>query len=89
MSYEDEAEDTVQALCLRVVAEPDAGALARVLSHFQILNAVPRRVVAEFSSSGVQYIRVDVIGMREDHLSVIAAKLYQAPCVQGAYWHRL
>ena len=39
-------ETATQALCLRVSADADPGALARVLTCFQSLNVVPRRVVA-------------------------------------------
>lgn len=78
-----------QALCLRVSAEADPGALARVLSCFQTLNIVPRRVVSELGTTGTLYIRVDVTGLTEGHLSLIAAKVGQVPCVGNAYWHRL
>lgn len=78
-----------QALCLRVSAEADPGALARVLSCFQTLNVVPRRVVAELGMAGTLYIRVDITGLTEQHLSLIAAKVGQVPCVGNAYWHRL
>lgn len=84
------AQETVtQALCLRVSADADPGALARVLSCFQTLNVVPRRVVAELGTTGMLYIKVDVTGLTERHLSLIAAKVGQVPCVGNAYWHRL
>ena len=83
-------EDTAtQALCLRVNADADPGALARVLTSFQTLNVVPRRVVAELGTTGTLYIRIDVTGLTERHLSLIAAKIGQVPCVGNAYWHRL
>ena len=82
-------EGPTQALCLRVCAESDPGALARVLTCFQSLNIVPRRVVAEQGTSGTLYIRVDITGLTEGHLSLIAAKIGQVPCVGNAYWHRL
>lgn len=82
-------EPVTQALCLRVSAEGDPGALARVLSYFQTLNVVPRRVVAELGTTGTLYIRVDVTGLTEGHLSLIAARIGQVPCVGNAYWHRL
>ena len=78
-----------QALCLRVSADADPGALARVLSCFQTLNVVPRRVVAELGTTGMLYIRIDITGLTEGHLSLIAAKIGQVPCVGNAYWHRL
>jgi hypothetical protein len=82
-------EPVTQALCLRVSADADPGALARVLSCFQTLNVVPRRVVAELGTAGMLYIRIDVTGLTEGHLSLIAAKVGQVPCVGNAYWHRL
>lgn len=82
-------EALTQALCLRVCTEADPGALARVLTCFQSLNLVPRRVVAEQGTSGTLYIRVDITGLTEGHLSLIAAKIGQVPCVENAYWHRL
>lgn len=82
-------EAPMQALCLRVCADSDPGALARVLTCFQSLNVVPRRVIAEHGAAGALYIRVDVTGLTEAHLSLIAARIGQAPCVGNAYWHRL
>lgn len=82
-------ESSTQALCLRVSADADPGALARVLTCFQSLNVVPRRVIAEHGAMGTLYIRVDVTGLTESHLSLIAARIGQAPCVGNAYWHRL
>ena len=82
-------ETSTQALCLRVSADADPGALARVLSCFQTLTVVPRRVVSELGTTGTLYIRIDVTGLTEGHLSLIAAKIGQVPCVGNAYWHRL
>lgn len=89
MAHQEPERQTVQALCLRVVAEPDPGALARVLNCFASVNAIPRRVLAEFSIAGVQHIRVDIVGLTERHLSLISAKLGQAPMIESAYWHHL
>ena len=89
MAHEEREREVSQALCLRVVAERDPGALARVLNCFTSLNAIPRRVVAEFSITGEQHIRVDIAGLTERHLSLIAAKLGQAPMIESAYWHHL
>ncbi len=90
LALQEPPEDSpTQALCLRVSADADPGALARVLNCFQSLNVVPRRVVAEHGTTGTLYIRVDVTGLTEGHLSLIAAKIGQVPCVGNAYWHRL
>ncbi len=83
------AETPVQTLRLRVTAEPDPGALARVLERFQILNVVPRRVVAEFGLRGEIHIQVDVSGLPELRIEQIAARVAQHPCVLNAFWHRI
>jgi hypothetical protein len=75
-------------LYLRVTAETDPGALARILERFQNLNIVPRRVVAEWASTGMLHVEVQIAGLREETLDLITAKLGQVPCIQNAYWHR-
>jgi hypothetical protein len=77
----------VKLLRLRVVAEADAGALMRVLERFQNLGVLPRRVIAEFTTTDLLSIQLDVVGMEESRLTLIAAKLGQLPHVQQAYWH--
>jgi len=81
-------ETATQALSLRVNAEADPGALARVLTCFQILNVVPRRVIAEAGTTGTLYIRIDVTGLTERLLSLIASQSGQVPLVEHACWHR-
>jgi hypothetical protein len=74
---------------LRVVADADAGALARVLERFQNSNIVPRKVLAELSPKGVFYIEVDITGLTAHHMDLIAAKIGEAPCIHSARWHPL
>jgi hypothetical protein len=74
-------------LRLKVVAEADAGALMRVLERFHNLGVLPRRVVAEFTTADSLSIQVDIAGVEESRMSLIAAKLGQIPCVSQAYWH--
>jgi len=74
-------------LCLRVAADADPQALARVLERFQNLNVLPRRVLAEFGVADVVHIRVDILGIPEERLSLIAAKISQSPSILAAYWH--
>jgi hypothetical protein len=74
---------------LRVVADADPGAIARVVERFQNLNIIPRRVSAEFSSNDLLHIEVEVCGIPEEHLALIAGKIRQAPSIVNAYWHRL
>jgi hypothetical protein len=76
-------------LRLRVVADADPGALARVLEHFQNLNTLPRRVVAEFGIHDTLHIQVDICGLTEERLTLIAAKIGQATSIVSAHWHRV
>ena len=74
---------------LRIVADNDPGAVARVLERFQNLNVSPRRIIAESTSNERFHIEVDVFGLPEEQLRVVAAKIRQSPSVVNAYWHRL
>ena len=89
MNYEDTSAESIQVLCLRVTAEADPGALPRLLANFQHLNVLPRRVIAELASDQLLHVRIDVAGVPEARLSVLAAKMGQIPTVLSAYWHRL
>ncbi|MGQ0834013.1 MAG: hypothetical protein ACT4O5_03675 [Gammaproteobacteria bacterium] len=80
--------DTVSVLRLRVVAEAHPGALSRVLDRFQNLNVLPRRVLAEFGTGDTVHIQVDIVGIPESTLSLIAGKLAQVPCVLESRWYR-
>ena len=79
--------ESYSLLRLRVVAEADAGVLMRVLERFQNLGVLPRRVIAEFTTTDSVSIQLDVAGMEESRLTTIAAKLGEMPCVTRAYWH--
>ena len=83
------SSDEFTLLRLRVVADADAGALARVLERFQNLNVVPRKVLAELSLKGVFHVEVDITGLTRDGMDIIAAKIGEAPCVHSARWHLL
>jgi hypothetical protein len=74
---------------LRVVADADPSALARVVERFQNLNVLPRRVVAEFGTNETLHIQVDVFGLSEQQLTLIAAKIAQATSIANVYWHRV
>jgi hypothetical protein len=74
---------------LQVVADADPGAIARVVERFHNLNIIPRRVSAEFSSNDLLHIEVDVCGIPDEQLMLIAGKIRQAPSIVNAYWHRL
>jgi hypothetical protein len=74
---------------LQVVADADPGAIARVLERFQNLNIIPRRVTAEFASNDVLHVEVDVCGIAEEQLSLIASKIRQAPSTVTAHWHQI
>jgi len=79
--------DSFSFFRLRVLAEADAGALMRVLERFHNMGVLPRRVIAEFTTTDSLSIQVDIAGVEEDRMSLIAAKLGQIPCVTQAYWH--
>jgi hypothetical protein len=74
---------------LQVVADADPGAIARVVERFHNLNILPRRVTAEFSSNGILHIEVDVCGLPDEQLALIAGKIRRAPCIVNVYWHLL
>lgn len=80
---------TVSLFRLRIVADADPGAIARVIERFQNLNVLPRRVIAEFGINEVIHIHVDISGLPEEQLSVIAAKIGSSTSIVSAHWHRL
>jgi hypothetical protein len=88
VSSEDPSGESIQVLCLRVTTEADPGALPRLLAYFQQLNVLPRRVIAEFGSEELLHVRIDLAGVSEARLSVLAARMDQIPTVIRAYWHR-
>jgi hypothetical protein len=85
----DEHTETTRLLRLRVSAEADAGLLARLIGHFQNLNIVPHRIVAEFATTDMMHIHIDVSGMTERRLTLLAAKVHQWVPVTNAHWHWL
>ena len=87
MTAENCRSETSTLLCLRVTAAADPSVLPRLLGHFQNLNLTPRRVMAEFGSNALMHLSVDICGLPEERLSLIAAKFGQSPCVLNAYWH--
>jgi hypothetical protein len=74
---------------LQVVADADPGAIARVVERFQNLNIVPRRLTAEFSSTDLLHIEVDVCGIDDRQLALIVGKIRQSLSIVNAYWHQL
>jgi hypothetical protein len=76
-------------LRLQVVADADPTALARVLERFQNLNIVPRRVTAEFGTNDILHIAVDVFGVPEEQLALIASKVCQAASIINAHWCKI
>jgi len=63
------------------------GALMRVLERFQNLGVLPRRVIAEFTTTDCMSIQVDISGLEENRMTLIAAKVGQIPSVSQSYWH--
>jgi hypothetical protein len=80
---------TASLVRLRVVADADPSAIARVIERFQNVNILPRRVIAELGINETIHIEVDVFGMPEELLKVITAKISSATSIVSAHWHRL
>lgn len=89
MEREEGSADRVGVLRLRVEADTDPCVLVRILERFAQLNVTPCRVMAEYKSNDRVYVQLDVAGLSERHLALIAAKLEQVPYVIGAQWSRL
>ena len=85
----DEDTQTTKLLRLRVSAEADPGLVARLLGYFQNLNMVPHRIVAEFATTHMMHIHIDLSGMSERRLTLLAARVQQWVPVTHAYWHWL
>ena len=73
---------------LQVVADADPGVIARVVERFYNMNIIPRRMSVEFSSNDLLYIEVDVCGISDEQLALIAGGIRRATSVVNAYWHR-
>jgi hypothetical protein len=76
-------------LRLRVVADADPGMLARVLERFQNLNALPRKVTTELSINDVFHVEIDVSGIPEHMMNILARKIAESPCIHSARWYPL
>ena len=74
-------------LRLRVATDGDPSVLPRLIGLFQNLNVTPRSVRAEFGIGAEMFVAIDVFGLAEEQLNLIAAKIGQTPCVLSAYWH--
>jgi hypothetical protein len=83
------SQESFSLLRLRVVADADPTALGLVIQRFQNLNIVPRRISAEFASNDLLHIEVDIFGLNEEQISLVADKIGQAVSVYHAHWHRL
>jgi hypothetical protein len=82
-------DESFSLLRLRVVADADPAALGAVIQRFQNLNILPRRISAEFATDDLLHIEVDVYGMTEEQLSLIANKIAQSPSIHRTHWHPL
>lgn len=76
-------------LRLRVTTDGDPSVLPRVLGLFQNLNVTPRAVLAEFDINALMHVSIDVCGLPEERLNVIAGKIGNSPCVINVHWHYL
>jgi hypothetical protein len=82
-------DESFPLLRLRVVADADPSAIALVADRFRNLNFLPRRLLAEFGTDDRLHIEVDVCGMTEEKLSLIANKIAQSPSIHRTHWHPL
>jgi hypothetical protein len=89
METERAENDLVVLARLRIDAEADPSVLARLIGRLQNLNILPRRVIAEFGSCNSLHIEVDISGVADGRMSLIAAKAREDVCVLNAYWHRI
>jgi hypothetical protein len=85
----DQETETTKLVRLRVSAEADPGLVARLLGYFQNLNITPHRIVAEFATTDMMHIHIDLSGMSERRLTLLAAKVHQWVPVSNAHWHWL
>jgi hypothetical protein len=76
-------------LRLRVATEYDPGVLPRLLGYLTNLNVTPRRVQAEFATTGLMYVEIDVVGLSEARLTLIAGKIAQLVPVVNSHWCRI
>ena len=88
MSHTD-CPSATALLRLCVVAEEDPSALTRILGHFQTLNLVPRRVVAQLADTQLMYVEIDIAAISEHRLTLLASKVEQLPCVLNASYKPL
>jgi hypothetical protein len=87
MTDNEDHEQPIARLALRVSAEADPSALTRILAFFQNGNLIPMRIEAEFATNRILHIRVDTSDVSEEQMALIAAKVGEVPCVLNAYWH--
>jgi hypothetical protein len=83
------SHESVPLLRLRVVADADPSAIALVADRFRNLDILPRRLLAEFGTDDRLHIEIDVCGMPEEQLSLIAIKIEQSPSIHRTHWHPL
>ena len=81
--------ESVTLLLLRVLADSDPGVIALVADRFRNLNVLPRRLLAEFGTDDRLHIEVDVCGIAEEQLSLIANKIALSPSIHRTHWHPL
>jgi hypothetical protein len=83
------SQESLSLLRLQVAADVDATALARVIHCFQNLNIVPRRVIAEFGTNDILHITVDIFGVPDAQVALIANKIRQSTSVLNTHWYRV
>jgi hypothetical protein len=82
-----DTSSTWKLLRLRVTADGDPSVLPRLLGLLQNLNFTPRSVRAEFGMNALMYLQIDIAGLSEERVNLIASKIGENPCVLNSYWH--
>lgn len=71
-------------LARQTPTEADPSAIGRVIERLQDSNIVPRRILAESATNDL-HIGVDVFGLTEEELSLVAGKIGQGVSVYHAH----
>jgi hypothetical protein len=59
------------------------------IDPFRSTSSANQRISAEFASNDLLHIEVDVFGLSEEQLSLVAGKIGKAVSIHHAHWHRL
>jgi hypothetical protein len=81
--------ETTKLVRFQVSADADPSVVGRLLSCFQNLNLIPRRIIAEFSTTALMHIQIDISDLSEERVTLIAGKMQQHVSVLNSQWYWL